>query len=194
MDMPGVHTHIYTDSLTYKFTLHPWPRIMDSAGKRKAVKWTRRTGRHCRPVLQLPTGQSCSLQQTCDDPGAHGLNRGKQSKLNGAKQLERGQTDEQGSGHGKGEQAHSPLNKALQADTAGGLSAQHRPQRNNQQMAGLAANNNRRQSWPASRRAVQVDGGSAVVLAARKAGADLPTCLYPTYRLCLSLSHPLPLF
>ena len=33
--MPGMHTYIYTDSLTYKFTLHPWPRIMDSAGKRK---------------------------------------------------------------------------------------------------------------------------------------------------------------
>ena len=54
-----------------------------------------------------------------------------------------------------------------------------------------------KQQWPqmmsASRRAVQVDGGSAVVLAARKAGADLPNCPYATYRLCLSLSLPTPL-
>ena len=35
-------------------------------------------------------------------------------------------------------------------------------------------------TWLASRRAVQVSGGSTVVLAAKKAGADLPTCLYPT--------------
>ena len=46
----------------------------------------RRTGRHCRPVLQLPTGQSCSLQTV--DPGAHGMNRG-QSKMNGGKLLRR---------------------------------------------------------------------------------------------------------
>ena len=45
-------------------------------------------------------------------------------------------------------------------------------------------NHSRRQSWPASRRAVQVDGGSAVVLAARKAGSDLPN---------LSPSHLSPL-
>ena len=37
--MPGAHTYIYTQySLTYKFTLHPWPRIMDSAGKEKVTK------------------------------------------------------------------------------------------------------------------------------------------------------------
>ena len=59
------------------------------------------TGRHCRPVLQLPTGQSCSLQ-TCwfedkllalTDPGAHGNEQGKQTEanLNGGKQTERGQ-------------------------------------------------------------------------------------------------------
>ena len=51
----------------------------------------RRTGRLCRPVLQLPTGQSA--QQTCDDdPGAHGMNRGQSN-------TERGD-DEKGSGHG----------------------------------------------------------------------------------------------
>ena len=40
---------------------------------------------------------------------------------------------------------------------------------------------------------MQVDGGSAVVLATQEAGSDLPTCLPPTYRLCLSLSVPTPL-
>ena len=50
-----------------------------------------------------------------------------------------------------------------------------------------------RRRWPASRHAVQVGGGSAVVLATRKAGSDLPTCPPPTYRLCLSLSIPTPL-
>ena len=41
---------------------------------------------------------------------------------------------------GKGKQAHSPQNKPLQADTAGGLSIRHRPQdKRTAQMAGLAA-------------------------------------------------------
>ena len=53
--------------------------------------------------------------------------------------------------------------------------------------------NSRRRRWPASRRAVQVGGGSAVVLATQGAGSDLPTCLPPTYRLCLSLYLPTPL-
>ena len=43
------------------------------------------TGRHCRPVLQLPTGQFRNLQTAgpdkllalTDDPGAHGMERGK---------------------------------------------------------------------------------------------------------------------
>ena len=75
--------------------------------------------------------------------------------------------------------------KPLQANTAGGLSARHRPQRNNQQMAGLTANNNsRRRCRLASRCAVQVGGGSAKVLALRKAGADRPN---------LSLPHLSPL-
>ena len=32
-----------------------------------------------------------------------------------------------------------------------------------------------------------------MVLATQEAGSDLPTCLPPTYRLCLSLSLPTPL-
>ena len=41
--------------------------------------------------------------------------------------------------------------------------------------------------------AVQVGGGSAVVLATQEAGSDLPTCLPPTCRRCLSPSIPTPL-
>ena len=72
-----------------------------------------------------------------------------------------------------------PAEQALQADTASGFSARHRPQ---QQTAS---------SWPALQQkqqlpedvglplAVQVSGGSAVVLAAMKAGSDLPTLSLP---------------
>ena len=87
-----------------------------------------------------------------------------------------------------------PAEQALQANTAGGLSARHRPQNNSQQLAGLAA-----KQWPQTKLACLSPcsaggwGGSAVVLAARKAGADLPSRPYPTYRLCLSLSLPTPL-
>ena len=51
-----------------------------------------------------------------------GMNRG-QSKMNGGKNVEKGS----GSDMAKGGQAHSLLNKPLQADTAGGFSARHRP-------------------------------------------------------------------
>ena len=79
---------------------------------------------------------------------------------------------------GKIWQANSPQNKPLQADTTGGLSARHRPQNKRPQMASLAANNScRRRPVPL---AVQVSGGSAGVLALRKAGSDLPICPYPT--------------
>ena len=76
------------------------------------------------------------------DPGAHGMNRG-QTKMNGGKQTEaneRGRTDE-GSGHGRQRVAAGtqPAEQALQADTAGGLSARLRPQTNGPQLAGLAA-------------------------------------------------------
>ena len=82
---------------------------MDSAGKKVRVsQMDRCTGRHCRPVLQLPTGQSRSLQTAGPNTTilAHmEMNRGKRSKMNGAKQnlkqTERGQTVEKGSGHGR---------------------------------------------------------------------------------------------
>ena len=60
--------------------------------KRKSVKWTRRTGRHCRPVLQLPTGQFSQLAnmlvrswRTWNEQGKHN-----ERKMNGAKQLNGG--------------------------------------------------------------------------------------------------------
>ena len=67
------------------------------------------TGRHCRPVLQLPTGQFCSwqtagpnklLNNRHDDPGAHGNETGandkREMKLNGAKQLNGGKNVDEG--------------------------------------------------------------------------------------------------
>ena len=80
-------------------------------------------------------------ESTNGDPGAHGNDQGKQSKMNGAKQNERGQELMRAVGMaGKGwQQAHSPQNKPLQADTASGFSARHRPQDKRPQMAGLAA-------------------------------------------------------
>ena len=85
---------------------------------------------------------------------------------------------------GKGwQQAHSLQNKAVQADTAGGLSARHRPQNKRPQMAGLAAKT-AADDLACLSRAVQVGGGSAKMLALRKAGADLPN---------LSLPHLTPL-
>ena len=74
---------------------------------------------------------------------------------------------------GKGRTGTQPAEQALQANTAGGLSVRHRPQNKRPQMAGLAAKTTAAdESCPASRRAVQVGGGSAKVLALRKAGAD----------------------
>ena len=58
----------------------------------------------------------------------------------GKSKLERGQELMMTVGMaGKGKQAHSPQNKALQANTAGGLSARLRHQTNGPQLAGLAA-------------------------------------------------------
>ena len=102
--------------------------------------------------------------------------------MNGGKQNERGQELDEGQwawqakyGHGR---QTKPAEQALQADTASGLSARHRPQ-----------NKRTAHSWPAAQQkqqlqmtwlaAVQVSGGSTVVLAAMKAGSDLPTVPTP---------------
>ena len=107
---------------------------------------------------------SCQQDSTCSlqtvDPGAHGMNRG-QSKIG------RRQTDDGGSGHGMAKVAgkQSRQNKAAAGNTAGGRSDRYRPR---------SKTTASRRHWPASRRAVQVGEGSAVVLATRKVGSDLP--------------------
>ena len=115
---------------------------MDSAGKKKQSN-----GPVHGPPLQarVAAANRTVLQTdgTCDDPGAHGMDRGH------TKQNERGQELVKGSGHGMAEMAGKgwtgtqPAEQALQANTAGGLSARHRPQNYSQQLAGLAA-----KQWP----------------------------------------------
>ena len=107
---------------------------------------------------------------------------GGQSKL---EQIERGQELVKGSGHGRQRMAtgKQPAEQALQANTAGGLSARHRPHNKRPPVGRPRSETTAADDdvWPF---AVQVSGGSAVVLAAMKAGADLPT---------LSLPHLSPL-
>ena len=109
------------------------------------------------------------------------MNRWQTKQMNGlgAKHTanERGQELVKGSGHGRqnGRQAkHSLLNKALQADTAGRLSARHRPQ-NKRPTVGRPRSEQQPQMTSASRRAGK--WGSAVVL--RKAGSNLPILSLP---------------
>ena len=83
-----------------------------------------------------------------------------------------------------------PAEQALQANTAGGLSARLRPQ--NQQPA---VGRLRSKNTTAARRcclAVQLGGGSAVVLAARKAGPVLPTVPTPPIAFACHCPYPLP--
>ena len=98
--------------------------------------------------------------------------------------------DDSGHGRQSGRQPKRPAEQALQANTAGGLSARHRPERNNQQMAGLAANTAADDiGWPF---AVQVRGGSAVVLALKKASSDLPNVPTPPNAFACHCPYPLP--
>ena len=75
------------------------------------------------------------------------MNRG--SKQN----TERGQDVEKGSGHGRQKMAAGtqPAEQALQANTAGGLSARLRPQNKRPQMTGLAAKQQLPQTMSACR-------------------------------------------
>ena len=104
-----------------------------------------------------------------------------------------------GSGHGRQRVDTAGKTQPAEQGTAGGHSRQTlRPaQALTTTASGWPAlqqkNNSCGRCWPASCRVVQVGGGSAVVLAARKAGSDLPNRPNPTYRLCLSLSLPTPL-
>ena len=82
------------------------------------------------------------------------------------------------------QQAHKARKtRPLQANTAGGQSDRHRPCSKTTASSWPASqqNNSRRQRWPASRRAVQVGGGSTVVLATQTAGSDLPSYLSPSH-------------
>ena len=127
-------------TLTYNFTLTHGPGSWTL--QEKGVKSTRnrRTGRLCRPVLQLPTGQSCSLQ-TCWDSGkmilAHmAMNRGTQ------KQNERGQNVEKGSGHDMAKGGHGRQTQPAEQATAGNHSRRTlRPAQASRQTASR---------WPAS--------------------------------------------
>ena len=58
-----------------------------------------------------------------DDPGAHGMNRGKQRKMNGGQEL----MWAVGMAKAKASRHTARRTKPLQADTAGGFSARHRP-------------------------------------------------------------------
>jgi len=149
----------------------------------------RRTGRHCRPVLQLPTGQFSQLANCCVDPGAHGLNRG-QSKMNRT-----GANEEKGSGHGMAKvtrQANIACRtRPLQADTAGRQSARHRPQKNNgQQMAGLAEEQQPPTKLaglsPCSAGKWREYGGAGP----QKAGSDRPDRLSPSHLSPLPVTVP----
>ena len=93
---------------------------------------------------------------------------------------------------GKGGTAGTqPAEQTLQADTASGFSARHRPQNKRPQTAGLAARTTAADDVVLPL-AVQVSGGSAVVLAAMKAGADLPTAPTPTIAFACHCPYPLP--
>ena len=100
---------------------------MDSAGKRGKSNGT--------GARAATAGPCCSCQRDSLAACKHVATRRSWRTWNeqGAKQNEQGQTMRWAVGmawHGKGEQAHSLQNRPLQADTAGGLSARHRPQRN----------------------------------------------------------------
>ena len=110
-----------------------------------------------------------------------------QSKLNGTR------TVDEGSGHGRQRRTGTqPAEQALQANTAGGLSVRHRPQNKRPQMAGLAAKTTTAADDVGLPPAVQVSGGNAVVLASRKAGADLPNCPTPPIAFACHCPYPLP--
>ena len=85
-----------------------------------------------------------------------------------------------------------PAEQALQANTAGGLSTRHRPQRNKRPTARRPRSETTAATKLACPLAVQVSGGSAVVLAAMKAGADLPTAPTPPIAFACHCPYPLP--
>ena len=118
--------------------------------------------------------------------------------MNGAKQTERGQTVERGQElmravgmAGKEWTAGTqPAEQGTAGNTAGRRSVRHRPpETTSPQLAGLAAKTT---AADQRRLAMQLGGGSAVVLAAIKAGADLPTPV-PTPPIAFACHCPYPL-
>ena len=127
-------------------------------------------------MLQLPTGQFSQLANC--DPGAHG------HEQVGAKQNEPGANDEKGSGHGMArasrqtkpaEQGRCRRTQPADDATGTGLEAKQQP------ADGRPRSKTTASSWPASRRAVQVGGGSAVVLALKRRAQTYPTYLSPSH-------------
>ena len=111
------------------------------------------------------------------------MNRWGQSKMNGGKNVD------VGSGHGMAKVAgkQSRLNRAAAGEHSRRTirpeqALKHSCRRSGRYRPRSKTTASRR--WPASRRAVQVGGGSTVVLATQEAGSDLP---------CLSPSHLSPL-
>ena len=145
-------------------------------------------GRLCRPVLQLPTGQF--LQQTCDDPGAHGHDRWGQSKMNGGKNVD------VGSGHGTAK-ASRQTKPAEQ-----GRCRQTQPA---DDLPGTGLTETTASSWPAS----QQNNSQQMTLAGlspcsagrwreyagagtQETGSDLPYLSLPPIAFACHCTYPLP--
>ena len=170
--------------------------------RKKKSKWTGARAATAGPCCSCQRDSPRSLQ-TCwvtnGDPGAHGHETGgKQSKVNrtGLSKTERGQELMRAVGMaGKEWQAHSPLNKHCRrtqpADSppGTGLKTNERPTVGRP----CSKNNSCRRCWPASCRAVQVEGESAMVPAPRKAGSDLPNPIStPPIAFACHCPYPLP--
>ena len=143
------------------------------------------TGRHCRPVLQLPTGQSCSLQTLVfmDDPGAHGKNRGKQSKT-----TERGKANLNGARTCEGQWAWQ-AKRSRQTQPAEQSHCRRTQPADPPSGTGLITNGHR---WPASQQTTAADDdvGLSLAVQCRQVGGvqwysgrraqTYLTCPYPT--------------
>ena len=156
---------------------------MNSAG-RKSQKPV-----HGPPLQARVVAANRTVLTTCDDPGAHGNEQGGKAKLNGAG--EQGQW----AWHGKGgrhtqpaEQCRCRRTKSADDPTGTGLEETASSWPASQQ------NNSRRRRWPASRRAVQVGGGSTMVPATQEAGSDLPylSVSLPPIAFACHCTYPLP--
>ena len=103
-----------------------------------------------------------------------------------------------GMGHGKGGQArHSKAKQGRcnkqPADEVAGTGLAAKQPADEMAGTGLAVNTASRRSWPAPCLEMEVGGGSAVVLATRKAGSDLPYRLPPNLSPLPVSVHPHPL-